>query len=336
MTENPNPPEPPGRNRRIGILILALAIAALLPAAYRMARPFLDAMVLAAILAVVLDPLQRRAQRLVPRSSLAALLTTLAAVVPAIAVILLAGTAIDRQIKSSAFAGIRAAGKRLTANPSIDPHAIQEAAAQLGQIAGGFFTGALAALFLYVLLVRGRAWVAQLKPLVPLDAPVTDRLLDAIRDAIVANVDGILAVAGVEAVLYGVVFWVAGDASPAMWGAIAGLASMLPVVGALAVWLPVAVTMAIHGAYVKALVVGSVCLVAQEAVALLLLPRVVGGRLRQPPLLIALAVLGGASAFGALGILLGPVIVSVLAALVQEFRIQLRPQADSPPARETA
>jgi len=164
---------------------------------------------------------------------------------------------------------------------------------------------------------------------------VTDRLVGAIRDAIVANVDGILVVAAVEAILYGIIFLVAGVGSPAMWGAIAGLASMLPIVGAMAAWLPVAVTIAIHGAYAKAVIVGVVCLAGQEAVALLLLPKVVGARLRQPPLLIALSVLGGASAFGALGILLGPVVVSVLAALVQEFRVQLQPRADSPLVKET-
>jgi predicted PurR-regulated permease PerM len=335
MTQNPNQAEPANHGKRTGLVILALTIAALLPAAYRMARPFLDAMVLAAILAVVLDPLQRRAKRLVARSEVAALLTTLVVVIPAVAVILFAGMAMNRQIKSGALADIVSAGKRLTSSPLIDPHAVQEAVAQLSQVAGSILTGALAVLFLYVLLVRGRAWVAQLTPMVPLEASVTDRLLNAIRDAIVANVDGILVVAAVEAVLYGVVFWVAGVGSPAMWGAIAGLASMLPIVGAMAVWLPVAVTVAVHGAYAKALIVGAVCLVGQEAVALLLLPHVVGVRLRQPPLLIALAVLGGASAFGALGILLGPVIVSVLAALVQEFKVQLQPQAGSQLVKET-
>jgi predicted PurR-regulated permease PerM len=98
-----------------GILVLGLAIAALLPAAYRMARPFLTAFVLAAILAVVLDPVQKRASRLVARSSVAALLTTVAGMGPIVCVILLAGIAINRQIKSGAFAGILSAGERLTA-----------------------------------------------------------------------------------------------------------------------------------------------------------------------------------------------------------------------------
>jgi predicted PurR-regulated permease PerM len=329
-SQNPSPPEPASRSRsrRAGVLVLALAIAALLPAAYRMARPFLAAMVLAAILAVVLDPLQRRASRLVTRSSVAALITTLVALGPVLTVILLAGVAMNREIKSGAFEGILQAGQRLTASGSIDPQVIQKAVAELNQVAGGLFTGALALLFLYVLLIYGQGWVGQLMELLPLDASVTNRILSTTRDAIVANVDGILAVSAVEAILFGIIFWVAGIGSPAMWGAIAGLASMVPVVGGLVVWLPIAVVMAIHGTYVKALLVGFGCLAGQTAVGELLRPRVVGTRLQQPPLLIALSVLGGTTAFGALGILLGPVVVSVLAALVREFRIQLRPKTD--------
>jgi predicted PurR-regulated permease PerM len=310
-------------------LVLAVAIAALLPAAYRMASPFLTAMVLAAILAVVLDPLHRRVGRLIKRSSMAALLTTGVAVGPVATVILLAGMAMNREIKSGAFAGVWRAAERLTSTASIDRQAIQQAMEALNQVAGGLFTGALAVLFLYVLLLYGQGWLAQLTAMLPLDTSVTDRILSTTRDAIVANVDGILAVATVEAILFGVIFWIAGIGSPAMWGAVAGLASMMPVVGAMLVWLPLAVTLAVHGIYVKALVVGLVCLAAQEAVGKLLLPRVVGTRQHQPALLIALSVLGGASAFGALGVLLGPVIVSVLAALVREFRFQLQPGVEA-------
>ncbi len=327
---NPIPLDPASRrdSRRVGLLVLGIAIAALLPAAYWMARPFLTALVLAAILGVALDPLQKRASRLVKSPSVAALLTTLVAVGPVLTVILLAGMAMNREIKSGAFDAILRAAEGLTAGASIDRHAIEQALADLNQVAGGLFTGALAVVFLYVALVYGKGWVSQLAAMLPLDTSVTNRILATIRDAIVANVDGILAMSAVEALLYGVVFWIAGIGLPVMWGAFAGIASMIPLIGAAAVWLPVTVTLAIHGTYVKAALVGIVCFGMQQAVALLLVPRIVGTRLRQPPLLIALSVLGGASAFGALGILLGPVVVSILAALVREFRSQLRPNTD--------
>jgi predicted PurR-regulated permease PerM len=311
--------------RKTALLILGLAIAVLLPAAYSMAKPFLTAFVLAAILAVVLDPLRERASRFMKRSSVAALLTTVIGIVPILAVILLAGVVINREIKSGAFAAILRTGKGLSAGFSLDRHALmQKAGAEFTQLGGVLFTSVMAMLFLYVLLLYGRSWVAQLTAMLPLDQSVTNRILSTVRDAIVANVDGILAVAAIEAVVFGIIFRLAGIGSPVMWGALAGLASLTPVVGAMAVWLPIAITLAIHGTYIKALLVGLGCLAGQMTIGTFLRPRVVGSRLPQPPLLIALSVLGGTEAFGALGILLGPVIVSALAALSQEFRLQLR------------
>jgi predicted PurR-regulated permease PerM len=317
------------QSRKTGFLVLALAIIILLPAAYRMVRPFVAAFLLAAILAVSLDPLQNRLARHVSRS-IAALITTLVAVGPVLLVVFLAGVAIERQIRSGALSGIFHISQRLTASAApIDSRTVQQAATQLNQVAGAIFTGGLAILFLYVLLVHGKKWLSQMTTFIPLDAEVTNRIAGNVRDAIQANVNGILAVSAADAVLFGIVFSLGGTGSPALWGALAGLASMTPVVGASIVWMPIAVTVAIRKAWLAGLLVAAGCFAGQEAVNLLLRPRVLGKRLRQPPLLIALAVLGATEAFGALGILLGPVIVSVLAALLRELRNQLRPDSDS-------
>ncbi len=313
-----------GHKRSTGILALAVTIAALSPAVYWMARPFLAAGVLAAILAVALDPLHSRTGRLVRSPTVAALITTSVAVGPVVAAIVLGGMAVNREIRSGVLADFVRTIAGLTGRTSVDFHAIQEALPQLNRIAGGLFTGVFAAVFLYVLLAHGKTWVTQLTALLPIDASVSDRILAALRDAIVANVDGILAMGTVEAILFGTIFWVAGIASPALWGAFAGLSSMIPLVGAAAVWLPLAIALAVHGTWIKAAVIGVVCFATQQAVALLLMPRIMAKRLPQSPLLIALSILGATSAFGALGMLVGPVIVSVFGALAQEFRIQLR------------
>ena len=315
-------PEPASK-RRTNVLVLAVAIAALVPAAYWMARPFLTAGALAAILAVALDPLHSRTARLVRYPSVAALLTTSVALAPVLAALVLGGMAVNRGIRSGALADFMRTGQRLTGH-TFDVHTIQEAVPELSRIAGGAFTCAFAAVFLYILLLHGKAWVKQVTSMLPIDAAASARIITAVRDAIVANVDGILAMGVGEAMLFGTIFQVSGIASAGMWGAFAGLSSMIPLVGAAAVWLPLTIQSVMQGTWMKAIVMGMVCLAAQEAVAFLLLPRIVGTRLRLSPLLVALSILGATTAFGVLGILVGPVIVSVLGALVQELRNQLR------------
>lgn len=320
-----------GLNRagKAGVVVLMFAIGVLLPAVYRIARPFLTAFVLAGILAVALNPLHNWVGRFVSRSSMAALITSLAAIGPILALILVAGEVIERELKSGGFSGMLRAAQNFTATAPMNSKTAQEAASQISHIAGGLFTGAMSIVFLYVLLVHGQQWLAQLTALLPLDVAVTNRIVSTARDAIVANVDGIVAVSAAQALLFGVVFWLAGIGSPAPWGALAGIASMLPVVGGTVVWLPMAVNLGIHATWTRALAMGSACLIGQTAISELLRPRVVGKRLRQPGLLIALSVLGATNAFGVIGILLGPVIFSVLAALVRELRIQLQPESHS-------
>ena len=316
---------------RTAVVVLAVSMAVFLPAAYLMARPFLAAAILAAILAVALDPVHSRIVRLVRHASIAALLTTFLVVGPVLAAFVFGGLAVSREIRSGALEGILRASERFTGHLTFDVHSIEQALPQVNRIAGGVFTGVFAAVFLYVLLVRGKTWVTQTMALIPLEAPATERILAVVRDSIVANVDGILAMAALEAISYGAIFQVAGMSSPAMWGAFAGLASMIPLIGAAAVWLPLAISLAVHGTWVKAGAIGILCFATQQAVALVIVPRIVSKRLRQSPLVIALALLGGASAFGALGILVGPVIVAVLGALVQELRVQLRSHAAPSP-----
>jgi len=317
---------------RAGALVLAIAIVVLLPAVYRIGRPFLTAFILGGILAVALNPFRNWVGRFISRSSMAAMITTLVATVPILALIFLAGAVIEHGLKSGAFSEILRAAERFEVNPTansapINSKVAQELAAQMNHVAGAVFTAALAIVFVYVLLVNGQNWLAQFTALLPLDIAVTNRVISTARDAIVANVDGIVAVGAAQAVLFGVLFWVAGIDSPIPWAALGGLASTLPVVGGTVVWLPLAVNLAMHGTWLKALLMGLGCLVGQTVISELLRPRVVGKRVQQPPLLIALSVLGATDAFGAPGILLGPVIVSLVAALMYELRTQLHPRS---------
>lgn len=240
---------------------------------------------------------------------------------------MLGGMALNRGIRSGVLAEMLKTSERLTGRNSFDLHTIQGALPELNRVAGGFVTCVFAAVFLYVFLVNGKAWITQLMSALPIDPSVRDRILTSIRDAIVANVDGILAMAVAEAMLFGTIFQIAGITPSAMWGALAGLSSMIPLLGAAAVWLPLAIRFGIQGFWIKAATIGGVCLAVQQAIALLLVPRLIGTRLRQSPLLIVLSIMGAASAFGVLGILVGPVIISILGVLVHELRIQLQKDA---------
>src|SRR5205085_7142537 len=61
-------------------------------------------------------------------------------------------------------------------------------------------------------------------------------------------------------------------------------------------------------------------------------PLVVGVSEKQHPAVIALAAIGGTFAFGALGIILGPLVISLVTALLQELQKLVWPNLVSPSA----
>ena len=89
--------------------------------------------------------------------------------------------------------------------------------------------------------------------LTPLDSRTNDRLLRTVRDSVLANLSGMLAVIVAQGLLLSLGFWFIGVHSPVLWGMIGGLASIVPVVGAFLIWAPVAI------AYVLEEPIGRLC-----------------------------------------------------------------------------
>jgi predicted PurR-regulated permease PerM len=193
----------------------------------------------------------------------------------------------------------------------------------LGGAVGGLttvlITGLLATIFLYFLLRYGADWVKHIALLVPLDPGATARLLQKVQDSVVANVNGVLVVAAAQGLLLSLGFWFVGLRSPLLWGAIGGAASIIPFVGSPLIWVPVVIAFVVMGSYWKALILALWGALAVGSIDNVLRPVVVGARAKQHPILVALAVVGGTYAFGVLGILLGPLVVSLIAALLEEI-----------------
>jgi predicted PurR-regulated permease PerM len=136
----------------------------------------------------------------------------------------------------------------------------------------------------------------------------------------VANVNGVFAAAIGQGLFLSLGFWFVGLRSPVLWGAVGGLASIIPVVGTPLVWIPVVIAYLLMGSYWKAVVLALWGSLVVGSVDNLLRPLVVGAHEKQHPMLIALAAIGGTYAFGPMGILLGPLVVSLAAALLKEIQ----------------
>ena len=188
-----------------------------------------------------------------------------------------------------------------------------------------FVTDALITFVVVFFLFRdGAQWAYRAGTLLPLSPEQVARLYRNISDTIIANVYGILSVGVVQGVLTGIAMHIVGMSSSLLLGLAAGFASIIPVVGSALIWAPVAIYLLVTGSIWKGvfLLVWGVFVVS--AIDNVVRPWVVGGRVELHPLVLVFFILGGVEAFGFLGLFLGPVVASVLAALFDILREELK------------
>jgi predicted PurR-regulated permease PerM len=181
----------------------------------------------------------------------------------------------------------------------------------------GFLVNFIFLLFVLFFLFRdGDRLAARVVEFLPLPREQSRALIRRLDEVLAGCVYGVLMVAAVQGTLGGIAFWALGLKSPVTWGLVMTLLCTLPIVGAWLVWLPAAVYLALHGDYARAIILALVGQFVISSIDGLLRPILVGQRAKLHELVIFFSVLGGLKYFGLLGILLGPIIMSLAYGLV--------------------
>lgn len=195
---------------------------------------------------------------------------------------------------------------------------LRSAAAMGGSVALGVFgtvVGFVMMLFLlYFFLKDGRAMLAHLTRFIPIEPARRAQLLQYLADVTRAVVFGSTATALVQGIFVGVGFAIVGLPSPIVFGVLATIAALLPA-GAAVVLIPAVLYLAAVGRWGAAIFL-AVWTAAMWVVENVLRPVLTAHRAEVPTLAIFVGAIGGASAFGVLGLVIGPVLLSFAVALV--------------------
>jgi predicted PurR-regulated permease PerM len=201
----------------------------------------------------------------------------------------------------------------------------------LASLGGKVFLGAIGTVFGFVLMVfllffiirDGAGMWRTLRDLIPMTRQQKNKLFDHLAAVTRALVYGTGMTALIQGTLVGISFLVVGLPSALVFGVIAALAALLPFGGTALVWIPAAIVLAAQGrwwATLFMLIWGGLLVSLVDNVVR---PMLVAGRAPVSSLTVFIGVLGGISAFGAIGLFLGPVVLSLIIALLQ-FAIELR------------
>ena len=329
-------------SRHIRTLILLLLTTLGVVLCYQMAAPFLPAIALAVTLAVLFVTLQVKLERRLKHPSVAAFISVLAIAVvvvgPAIFVgqqlVLQAASgaqAIESQVSSGEWRQALEEKPRLAliverVERQIDlPGAIRSLTLRLSSTAAAVIKGSIFHLLgfaitfylLFFFLRDRRVLLDALSALSPLTTLETKRLFSRVDDTLHATIYGTLAVAAIQGVLGGLIFWWLGLPGPLLWGVVMALLAIVPVLGAFLVWIPAALFLLLDGSWEKALILALWGALVVGTVDNLLRPVLVGRRLKQHTVLAFLSVVGGLIVFGAAGLILGPVTLTITTALLE-------------------
>ena len=122
-------------------------------------------------------------------------------------------------------------------------------------VSGSAYTLAQALLTLFILFYLYRdadRVLSTVRQLSPLTNRETDRLLIRLDDTIHATVRGTIAVAMIQGLLGGLMFWILGLPAPVLWGTVMGFLAIIPYLGTFVVWAPAAALLVANGEWGKA------------------------------------------------------------------------------------
>ncbi len=210
---------------------------------------------------------------------------------------------------------------------SVVASVIREAAGYIGTGLSGFVKGfaafiidfILAFFSMYFLFKDGDRLFNMVKDLIPVNSFHKTEIIEKNRGVIYATIYGGVLVGAVQAALGGIAFWYLGIPAALVLTFTMFLATFLPTVGAALVWAPVAVYLLITGDYV-----GGIGLVIWGIFVIGLIdnfmrPWLVSGRTNLHPLLLFFSIIGAVNAFGMIGIIAGPLILSIGQATIELY-----------------
>ena len=323
-------------------LLILLAGAFVL--AFFVMKPFLYALILAMAFATVFAPLHKKILAATRQhQSLAALFTTVLVLIVVIAPLAFLSVQIFREAAALYASLIQNGGttslfrimndtvltiKRhvslpMEFSPDITQYA-RQALSLLLQNLGSLFANVakiIVSIFifliaLYYLFKDGEKLKAAFVALSPLQEIYNETILRKLESALNSVIRGNLVVALIQGVLTTIGFALFGVPNAVLWGSVAAIAALIPGIGTALVLLPAIFYLFAHGATLPA---AGLLLWGMTAVGLIdnfLGPKLAERGMQIHPFLILLSILGGIGFFGPLGFLLGPLVLSLLVALL--------------------
>jgi predicted PurR-regulated permease PerM len=131
----------------------------------------------------------------------------------------------------------------------------------------------------------------------------------------------------VQGILGGLGFFIFGLQSPFLWGTVIAFMAFLPIIGASVVFIPTAAIIMIQGKFGLAIAYLIYNLIYSSIIEYLIKPRMIGKGMQMNSLLVFIGIIGGLKLFGILGIIYGPLIITIFLTLAEIYKMEYKEQS---------
>lgn len=337
---------------QVRMIAILAAIGIALYLCWLMLKPFLAVLAWAVVLVIVFYPVHKQLAQRIKRRGLCALLSStlviLIVVLPLAFLIVAVTTELAGAVRSlpshldqftdgsGTLTGRVSSwiNERLGINaPQVQQFLFEQlrsySSAILGQslgIMGNVLSTIVKTFFviitMYYLFRDGDKIVKALPDAMPFGTEQSEALLARINQVISASVYGVVTIALLQGLLGGLAFWVLGVPSPVLWAVVLAFVCMIPVAGSFFVWLPAAIYLMLTGHLTKGILLVVWGALVISTIDNFLRPKLIKNQTKLHELFVFFSVLGGMSVFGLLGIVMGPVILSITLGLLDTFKVQ--------------
>lgn len=332
-------------DKRIEYAFFAFLVIGAALLCYFILRPYLGALFIALVLALICRPIYEWLHRVFRgRGSAASLVTILIATIAILVPIVIFGVLLFEDARNLYLDFIDGGGATYLAKVSETlgravgdyiPTERLDVTSGVSRILGSIFDNLdnlfsgffkllvsffIMAVALFYLLRDGKKLREKIIFLSPLADSYDESIANRVERAITSVVRGSLLVALAQGMLSAVGFAIFGVPNPVLFGALAAITSLVPSIGTAIMIIPATIYLFFQGTafYALGLLVWGVIVVglADNVLRPILIER----DLHVHPFLILLSVIGGLSFFGAVGFVAGPVVLALLLALLEVYQ----------------
>ena len=339
------------KSQKVELYFFFIALAAIFILTFFIFLPFLSALAVAAVFAVIFYPLYEFLLRTVKWKGLTAGITVLLILIIVFVPLSFLGFLLFEQAQDlfSRLGNGAGVGETDTIDTAVgfvesqvndffpgftfDLSAyLRQALNWITQSLGSIFTSTAQALLAFVIgiislfyFLRDGEWFQRVFIVYsPLRDAYDKEIIQKIKVTINSVLKGSILVALIQGVLTGIGLAIFGISNAVLWGSIAAIGALIPSVGTGIVIIPAVLFLFFFSSPLMALGLLLWGIFVVGLIDNVLRPIFIGHGTRIHPLLILLAVLGGLSFFGPVGFLLGPIILSVLIALAHIYNLLIR------------